>query len=322
MPEAYRGDRVAASRPRHYHPDTMLRHTPLLLVACLLAASAGAAPGQPAVANPGGLAVRVMSFNIRYGTAKDGEDRWEKRQGLLLDTIRAYNPDLLGTQEVLAEQADFLCEKLPGYGFCGGGRDDGKRAGEFSPIMYRKDRFDLLANGQWWLSPTPEKVASKGWDAALPRVVTWARLKDRASGVAFLMFNTHWDHVGVVARVESGKLMRKLMADKREEAGGDLPTIVTGDFNSTEETPQYRTLTAADDPSLRLTDAYREVRPERKPDEASFHAFKGTRQGLRIDWILHSPQWTAKGAAIDHTQKDGHYPSDHYPVTAELELKR
>jgi endonuclease/exonuclease/phosphatase family metal-dependent hydrolase len=96
---------------------------------------------------------------------------------------------------------------------------------------------------------------------------------------------------------------------------------VTGDFNSTEETPQYRTLTAADDPSLHLTDAYREVHPERKVDEASFHAFKGTREGLRIDWILHSPQWIAKGATIDHTQKDGHYPSDHYPVTAELELK-
>jgi len=263
-----------------------------------------------------------MSFNIRYGTAKDGEDRWEKRQDLLVDTIRAYTPDLLGMQEVLAAQADFLREKLPGYGFCGTGRDDGKRAGEFSPIMFRKDRFDLLDSGQWWLSPTPDKVASKGWDAAMPRIITWAKLKDRKTGVDVLMFNTHWDHVGNVARVESGKLMRKLMAKKHEEAGGDLPVIVTGDFNSTEETPQYRTLTASDDVGVSLTDAYRETHPQRKGDEASFHAFKGTREGLRIDWILHSPEWVATGAAIDHTQKDGHYPSDHYPVTAELELKR
>jgi endonuclease/exonuclease/phosphatase family metal-dependent hydrolase len=293
-----------------------------LLFACALSLLAPTAHGQPVAPKPVGPAVHVMSFNIRYGTAKDGEDRWEKRQDLLVDTIRAYNPDLLGMQEVLAAQADFLQEKLPGYGFCGTGRDDGKRAGEFSPIMFHKDRFDLLDSGQWWLSPTPDKVASKGWDAALPRIVTWAKLKDRKAGVDVLMFNTHWDHVGNVARVESGKLMRKLMAKKHEEAGGDLPVIVTGDFNSTEETPQYRTLTASDDVGVRLTDAYRETHRQRKADEASFHAFKGTREGLRIDWILHSPEWVATGAAIDHTQKDGHYPSDHYPVTAELELKR
>ena len=192
-----------------------------------------------------------MSFNIRYGTAKDGEDRWENRQGMLLDTIRAYAPDVLGMQEVLASQADFLREKLPEYGFCGGGRDDGKRGGEFSPVMYRKDRFELLASGQWWLSPTPEKVGSKGWDAALPRIVTWAKLKHRGSGAELLMFNTHWDHVGNTARVESGKLMRRLIDEKR----GDLPVIVTGDFNSTETTPQYATLTAGDDAGVRLIDA-------------------------------------------------------------------
>jgi endonuclease/exonuclease/phosphatase family metal-dependent hydrolase len=300
----------------------MLRRT-FLLLACLPLLVAPRTRGQqPAAPAPCGLVVRVMSFNIRYGTARDREDRWEKRQDLLVNTIRAYGPDLLGMQEVLAAQADFLQESLPAYGFCGAGRDDGKRAGEFSPVMYRKDRFDLLASGQWWLSPTPEKVASKGWDAALPRIVTWATLKDRKSGDKLLMFNTHWDHVGNVARVESGKLMRKLMAQKHDQVGGDLPAVVTGDFNSTEETPQYRTLTAGDDAGVRLTDAYREVHPQRKPDEASFHAFKGTREGLRIDWILHSPEWSAKGAAIDHTQKDGHYPSDHYPVTAELELKR
>jgi endonuclease/exonuclease/phosphatase family metal-dependent hydrolase len=252
------------------------------------------------------LSVRVMSFNIRYDNPKDGEDRWEKRREMLLDTVRAYNPDLLGMQEVLASQADFLREKLPDYGFCGGGRDDGERKGEFSPVMFRKDRFELLASGQWWLSPNPEKVGSKGWDAALPRIVTWARLKERAGGTTFLLFNTHWDHMGVGARVESGKLMRRLIDD----------------FNSTEDSPQYATLTAGDDAGVRLTDAYREIHPKRQPDEASFHAFKGGREGSRIDWILHSAHWTAKDASIDHTQKDGHYPSDHYPVTAELELRR
>ena len=295
----------------------MLRFAFLLLTLSLLT-PAGLAADPPAAAGP--LSLRVMSFNIRYGTARDGEDHWDKRKDFVIDTIRAYNPDLLGMQEVLADQADFLRQRLGDYAFAGGGRDDGQRQGEYSPIMFRKDRFELLAHGQWWLSPTPEKVGSKGWDAALPRIVTWARLKDRPSGVTFLWYNTHWDHQGKVARVESGKLMRKLIEDSRGES--ELPVVVTGDFNSTEESEQYHTLTTGDGTGLKLVDAYRIVHPQRQPDEASFNGFKGLRQGMRIDWVLHSPQWIAKGAAIDRTEKDGHTPSDHYPVTAELELKK
>jgi endonuclease/exonuclease/phosphatase family metal-dependent hydrolase len=263
--------------------------------------------------------VRVMSFNIRYGTAKDGEDHWDKRRDFLVETIKKYDPDLLGMQEVLAEQADFLRQQLPNYGFAGGGRDDGKLKGEFSPVMFKKDRFELLAHGMWWLSPTPEKVGSKGWDAALPRIITWARLKDRKTDATLLWFNTHWDHIGNTARVESGKLMRKLIEDN---GGPDQPTIVTGDFNSTELTPQYKSLTVGDGSGLKLIDAYREVHPQVEENEASFNGFKGTTKGLRIDWILHSPQWVTKGASIDRTQRNGHTPSDHYPVTAELELKK
>jgi endonuclease/exonuclease/phosphatase family metal-dependent hydrolase len=284
----------------------------LALLFALAAISVHAADANP-------LTVRVMSFNVRYGTAKDGPDHWDKRKDLFLETIRKYDPDLLGMQEVLAMQADFLQEKLPDYGFVGSGRDDGKRAGEYSPIMFKKSRFDLLDAGQYWLSPTPQVVASKGWDAALPRIVTWARLKEKPAGTTILVFNTHWDHVGNVARVESAKLMRRLM----EEKGKDDPVIVTGDFNSEETSPQYKTLTAGGGDGsngLKLVDAYREIHPKPEPDEASFHEFKGTREGMRIDWILHSPRWKATGAAIDHTQRDGHYPSDHFPVTAELQL--
>jgi endonuclease/exonuclease/phosphatase family metal-dependent hydrolase len=263
------------------------------------------------------LAVRVMSFNIRYGTAEDGADHWDKRKTLLLDAIRASDPDLLGMQEVLAEQADFLREQLSGYGFTGSGRDDGKRGGEYSPIMFKRDRFELLVAGQYWLSETPQKVGSTGWDAALPRIMTWARLKEKATGVSFLIANTHWDHVGNRARVESARLMRRLIdANRRGQ-----PVIVTGDFNSFETDEQYKTLTAADKTGVRLIDAYREMNPDRRADEASFHDFKGNRDGLRIDWILHSPEWRATGAGIDHTERDGHYPSDHFPVTAEMELR-
>ncbi|HZN69949.1 MAG TPA: endonuclease/exonuclease/phosphatase family protein [Tepidisphaeraceae bacterium] len=295
----------------------MALRTALLLV---LVTAASSAPAADAPAPSNATGVRVMSFNIRYSTAPDKEDRWEKRQDFLIDTIRAYNPDLLGTQEVLADQADFLQQRLPEYGFVGGGRDDGKRKGEYSPIQFKKDRFELLAHGQWWLSPTPEKVGSKGWDAALPRIVTWARLKDRQSGKTVVYFNTHWDHMGKTARVESGKLMRKLVDDL--VGGEDVPVVVTGDFNSTEDTEQYRSLTVGDGTGMKLIDAYRTVHPEKKPDEASFNGFKGTTKGLRIDWVLHSPHWVAKGAAIDRTTREGRTPSDHYPVTAELELKK
>lgn len=312
----------------------MVRYALALLMLMMLVSCAGrndrragsgspSVPSSPAADSPSSVAappVRVMSFNIRYGTAKDGENHWDKRQDFVIETIRAYNPDLVGGQEVLDFQADFLQQRLSDYTLVGGGRDDGKRKGEYSPILFRKDRFEPLAHGQWWLSPTPEVVGSKGWDAALPRIVTWARLKDRRSGQTILFYNTHWDHQGKVARVESGKLMRRLIEDHR--GGDDLPVIVTGDFNSTEESDQYRSLTVGDGSGLKLIDAHRAVHPERQPDEATFNGFKGIRQGMRIDWILHSPHWEATGAAIDRTEKDGRTPSDHYPVTAELELKQ
>jgi endonuclease/exonuclease/phosphatase family metal-dependent hydrolase len=256
-----------------------------------------------------------MSFNIRFGTAKDGEDAWDKRKHLLRDTIRAYDPALLGAQEVLAMQADFLREQLPAYGFVGSGRDDGKRGGEYSPIMYRRDRFDLLDSGQIWLSETPE-VASKGWDAALPRILTWASLKEKPSGTTVVLFNTHWDHVGKRARVESARLMRRCIDEKRR----GHPVLVCGDFNSVEISDEYRTLTGGDGAGVRLSDCYRDAHPDRAADEASFHDFKGTRQGMRIDWILRSPEWKTLAASIDHTERDGRYPSDHFPVIAEIQL--
>jgi endonuclease/exonuclease/phosphatase family metal-dependent hydrolase len=290
----------------------------LLTFAATAAATAAALEDQPAVPTTAPAILRVMSFNVRYGTAPDGPDHWDKRKPLFFDTIRAYGPDLLGMQEVIAAQADQLQRDLPGYAFIGTGRDDGKRRGEYSPLMFRKDRFELIESGQYWLSETPDVVASKGWDAALPRIVTWAKLKDRLSGRPLLWINTHWDHVGNKARVESAKLMRHRVEQKREPG---VPVVVTGDFNSDEDSAQYRTL-VSDEGGLKLTDAYREVHPQRQADEASFHAFKGKREGLRIDWVLHSPELVARGAAIDHASKDGRYPSDHFPVTAELELAR
>jgi endonuclease/exonuclease/phosphatase family metal-dependent hydrolase len=304
-------------------------------------ASPSVATASPSAAAGAPARLRVMSYNLRYKNRQDGEDGWDRRKDFLAATVRSYDPDLLGAQESLAEQTDFLTEALPGYGQVGGGRDDGRRKGEASPIWYRKARFALLASGQYWLSETPEVVGSKGWDAALPRVATWAKLRDTATGRPVIYFNTHWDHMGVKARVESGTLMRRLI-NRHREAGASV--VVTGDFNSTEDQPQYRSLTAADAGGPALTDTFRRLHPPAAATpatrpagmaatmpggphglaggvagEGTFHAFKGMTDGPRIDWILCSPEWVPVAADIVRTSRDGRYPSDHFPVTAELD---
>ncbi len=258
--------------------------------------------------------LRVMSFNIRYGTAGDGENRWENRRDFLVETIRRFDPDLLGTQETLAFQADFLGTQLPGYTRVGAGRDDGKDKGEQVTIFFRTARFEKIAAGHFWLSETPERPGSRSWDAAITRMVTWAKLRDRQCDRAFLWLNTHFDHQGAQARAESAKLIRRWLAEHHSR----LPVVITGDFNCTEDSPPHRLLLGAADDALKLTDAYRHAHLARQPDEATFHAFTGKRDGSRIDWILCSPDFTPVEAAIDRSSRNGRYPSDHFPVTAVL----
>ena len=140
--------------------------------------------------------VRVMSFNIRYGTANDGINRWDLRKEFLVETIRNFDPDLLGTQETLASQKDYLAQAFPQYEAVAAGRDDGKLAGEMAALFYRRDRFEPIEQGHFWLSQSPATVGSKGWDAALPRVATWVKLKDLRSPDAkpILFLNAHLDH--------------------------------------------------------------------------------------------------------------------------------
>ena len=261
-----------------------------------------------------GVPLRVMSFNVRYGTAPDGANRWDKRKDLVLETIKRFDPDLLGTQETLELQADYLRAQLPGYTHIGVGRDDGQRKGEQMAIFYKTDRFEKLEAGHFWLCNQPEQPGSKGWDAAFPRLVTWAKLRDRRTDKAVLWLNTHWDHQGHQARIESPKVIRQWLADH----GKGTPLIITGDFNSTEDSPQYRTLLGGNGVEPKLTDTYRQVHPKRQPDEASANGFTDRREGSRIDWIMCSSELVPVEATIDRFNKDGRYPSDHYPVTAVL----
>jgi endonuclease/exonuclease/phosphatase family metal-dependent hydrolase len=279
------------------------------LVASLVALAIASHP-QDAAAD---ATLRVMTFNIRYATAPDGENSWANRKDLLLDVIRKFGPDLLGTQEVLASQADFLSRELDGYTLVGVGRDDGKRKGEFSSLMYRTARFEARDSGTFWLSESPEVAGSKSWDSSLPRIATWVRLRDKESKAELLFLNTHWDHRGKQARIEAGKIIRQWITDHADK----LPVVVTGDLNVNEDHEGILAL-VAEDAKPRLLDVYRAVHPKSRADEATFHAFNGERRGKRIDFIFASPQLAPTEATIVRTAKDGRDPSDHYPVTAVL----
>jgi endonuclease/exonuclease/phosphatase family metal-dependent hydrolase len=258
---------------------------------------------------------RVMSFNVRNSNAPDGDNAWPKRIDLFFDTVTRFGPDVIGFQEVLAVQHDEIKRRLSGYEFSGVARDDGKRKGEWSLVGYRKERFAPVASGDFWLSETPTIVGSKSWDAALTRLCSWVRLREKATGQEFVFANTHFDHKGVIARQEASRVLSKQLS----EIAKGVPAILVGDFNITEDNPAYAVLVRPDTPgAIAWIDAYRTLHSMRAPDEASFHGFKGGATGSRIDFIFHTPHFVATASEVDRSNRDGRFPSDHYAVTAVL----
>lgn len=261
--------------------------------------------------------IKVMSFNIRYGTAPDGANHWKNRKEFVADTIKASNPDLLGTQETLPGQRDYLAEQLPGFVAFAAGRDDGKEKGEMAALFYRAERFEKLDGGHFWLSDRPDTPGSKGWDAALPRVATWVKLRDKKAPDArpILFLNTHFDHLGIKARLESANLIR----ERLEKLGAGCSLLVTGDFNAGEASLPYLALFGKEAKDSPLVDTFRAIHPERGKKEGTFNGFNPTKvEGQRIDWIGCSRDWKVLAVAIDRTTRDGRVPSDHFPVTAEV----
>ena len=184
--------------------------------------------------------LRWGTFNIRL--LNDSDEKagfgWSVRKDRVANYIKENQIDVIGMQEVLHPQLLDLLERLPEYDYVGVGRTDGAKSGEYSPVFFRKDRFEVLEKGNFWLSETPDVAGSKGWDAALERIASYAKLKDKATGKVFMAVNTHFDHVGVVARRESAKLIMK----KIQDIVGKRPAIVTGDFNVTESDEAYKTM--------------------------------------------------------------------------------
>ncbi len=272
---------------------------------------------RTAVAEP----IKVMCFNIRHGKGRDGDNRWQQRSYLVAETIRMFDPDLLGCQEVLDFQFEFLARLLPSHGIHGVGRIDGKTKGEYEPILYRRERFELLDSGHFWLSERPEAPGSKSWNTSHTRMVSWVLLKDRKhEGTKIAFLNTHFDHISEQARLESARLIRK-----RAEAfmAKGIPIIISGDFNATEDQQPYASLVSGyRSNGAPLIDAFRMANPTRLPGESTSSRWVGKRKGSRIDWILHSQEFTTLQSVINHTMDNGRYPSDHYPVQAILRLNR
>lgn len=277
-------------------------------MACLLlAAAACALPSQQeslhASAQP---ALKVMTFNIRYGTAKDGEFAWDARRDLVMDVIRREQPDVLAIQEGLAFQLDEIAPVLADYDKFGQHRNGGL-SGEFSGVFVRKDTCEVVDSGELWLSPTPEIVGSKGWDAALPRMAVWVELR-LANGERIRVYGTHFDHRGAEARLESAAIMV-------EHAQDGPPSIFMGDFNAEPESPPIAAFLAAGyRSSLQVCDPTNML--------GTFNGFQTAQPTRRIDDIFCSAGLEPTSARILEDRVDGIWPSDHFPVVATVPLSQ
>lgn len=249
----------------------------------------------------------VLSWNIRYGNARDGADAWPHRRDELARQITAATPHILGVQEALDFQLAFLQRQLPDHERLGQGRDGGGR-GEHAALFVDRRRFRIVAHGDFWLSPTPEVPGSVGWDAALTRICTWAELADRHDGTRLVVANAHFDHRGEQARARSGELLVERLAPR------GAATIVLGDFNCGEASPALRTLRAS---------GLRDTFLDRFPTAAAvgtFHAFTGRTTGDKIDYVLAGAAFTTVDAALlTRPGANGRWPSDHHGVLAVLQ---
>ena len=265
-------------------------------------------PAQTVRAVPPDLT--VASFNIRYGTAKDGDDAWPKRREIVLETMRVMDADVFGLQEVLDFQRQTIEEAFAGYEAIGRGRNaDG--GGEHCTILVRRDRLEVLASGTFWLSDTPDVPASRGWGNRITRICTWARLRDKSTKREFVLLNTHFDHESQPSRERSAQLL----VERLPALAKTGPLLLTGDLNAGEDNAALETLRTA-----KLRDTFRVKHPEVE-HVGTFNGFEGRNEGAKIDYVLVSKEWDVKSAAIVRRNEDGRYPSDHYPVVASVGLK-
>jgi endonuclease/exonuclease/phosphatase family metal-dependent hydrolase len=259
-------------------------------------------------------AIRLMSYNIRLNTTTDGINAWPNRADYVADMmVTRHGSDIIGVQEAMWGQLNDLSRLLPGYRWVGVGRADGDRRDEFSAILFREDRFELLQTHTFWLSRSPFRPGSKSWDAAIARIVTWARFTDRQTGTEFVLFNTHFDHRGERSRRESARLLRRMMP----EIANGSPYILLGDFNDTEDSRTYSILS-----SIRgLEDARYLSETGHQGPTATFNNWVELRgPETRIDFIFVKEPIRVLRHMILDDRYNGRFPSDHLPVVADILL--
>ena len=267
----------------------------------------------------------AMSFNIRYDNPDDGQHAWPNRKQYVVDVINRYSAKIIGIQEAEYHQLTYLDDQLTSYSWFGVGRDDGEKKGEFTAIFYNTERFELLEHDTFWCSETPEKPAP-GWDAALPRTVTWGLLHDRETSRQFRIYNNHFDHRGEQARSKCAKLLlQKIDAHQPNENAqkGPVPVLVTGDFNARPDSPPYQILTGKTDGNqpLHLSDSKHITETKPRGPNGTFTGFDRSQEiDEPIDYIF------VNGGITIHTHTtiddiyDGILPSDHYPVAVEMSI--
>ncbi len=265
------------------------------MVALLLASAIMSSPSE--------IQFKAMTYNIRYGTAKDGDNAWPHRRGALIGVIREHAPDVLGLQEALKFQLDEINSALPGYTTIGVGRDDGKERGEYAALLVKTEKFQVLDKGWFWLSDTPEKVASRTWGNNVTRICTWAKLK--LGDHTFTAVSTHWDHESQEAREKSAKLILDRIQDR--------PMILMADFNAGLTNPAITTL------GEHLRDSW-SIKNPGSLEPLTFNGFRknSPEHGEKIDGIWVSAEWDVAAAGIDRREGGASYPSDHFPVWAKL----
>lgn len=264
---------------------------------------------------------QVMTFNIRYPNPGDGFNYWPNRKDIAASMIRYHEADIVGVQEAFRSQLEDLTTLLPDYKWHGVCRTDGSTEpdpdGEFSAILYRADRFELLEGSTFWLSETPEKVGVAGWDAALPRIVSWARFRDKKTDKIFYHFNTHFDHRGQQARRKSAALIREQIS----EIAGTDPVVLTGDFNATPTDSPYSELTGDHHQGFLLDALYQSEQAHHGPMSTWTNSFQfpGV-PDRRIDYIFVKNNFKVIKHANLSDSWSGRLPSDHLPVIARLQI--
>jgi endonuclease/exonuclease/phosphatase family metal-dependent hydrolase len=253
----------------------------------------------------------VLSYNIRFMNTSDGQDVWPNRKEKVIETIATG--DIVGLQEVVAQQLSDIQAGTPDFQWYGRGRDDGEQKGEMTPIGWRSAEFSCEDQGTFWLSENPSAVGEKSWDAALPRIASWVKLRRQADGAQVLVVNTHFDHVGREARRQAARQLRKWISEQR----GELPAILLGDLNAKLEDAPLAELLEADKQATAapLVDALSVTTSEPTGPNSTWNGFKEIVPGQRIDHILLAGEITVTAyQTLDPRTESGRFASDHMPI--------